>query len=85
MPEQPSHSLEYLSYLVKKKKGELDRAELPTKRLKADEPEDHRTGENGVNGKIDEEVEVNLDDLWWTKGLTEDQVLAALKGVMDGL
>ncbi|KAK4688769.1 chromatin structure-remodeling complex subunit RSC1/2, partial [Tremellales sp. Uapishka_1] len=75
IPDQLPHSLEYLTYLTKRKRGMVDNGH--GKKL--------ATVENGANEVAflspapAEPIEVN--DAWWAEGLSEDQVFQGLKGV----
>lgn len=79
IPTRPTHSLEYLEYLVKKKKGEpVERAsEGPRgKRYKVDrEPLEAATQ--------DGETQEDEGAAWWAQGMSDDQVLGALQAVID--
>lgn len=83
VPEQPTHSLEYLTYLAKRKRGEQAkdaRQKLP-----------RRTSPAPRSQESSDAVELNLEDLksedgqspiaeeWWAEGLTQSQIVASLK------
>ncbi|CAK9780095.1 hypothetical protein CC85DRAFT_257159 [Cutaneotrichosporon oleaginosum] len=82
IPSPPSHSLEYLAFLSKRRRGESKAAARPAngKRFKTDGGTE-QVEEGDAEG---EEEELDLTSEWWTLGLTPDQVFASLKTVMNG-
>jgi chromatin structure-remodeling complex subunit RSC1/2 len=75
IPTQPTHSLEYLEYLTKRKAGTSTERDGPRgKRFRIErEPID-----NEVQEKDDTE-----DDLWWAQGMSSEQIEKSLMAVVD--
>jgi chromatin structure-remodeling complex subunit RSC1/2 len=82
IPAPPNHSLEYLAFLSKRKRGESKAAARPpnAKRFKADGGTE-KSEDGDAEG---EEEEEDLSAEWWTQGMTPEQVLASLKAVVNG-
>jgi chromatin structure-remodeling complex subunit RSC1/2 len=69
VPEQSVHSLEYLEYLTKRKRGVGD--------------ESRKKGRYTLNGEAEQAQggDVRLD-AWWNEGLSNSQVLSSLEAVV---
>ncbi|BEI81186.1 hypothetical protein CcaverHIS002_0203460 [Cutaneotrichosporon cavernicola] len=82
IPSPPNHSLEYLSFLTRRKRGASKATSRPTnaKRFKADGGRE-KTESADVDG---EEEDADLLAEWWTQGMTREEVLASLKAVVNG-
>ena len=76
IPTQPTHSLEYLEYLTKRKNGTSTERDGPRgKKFRIDrEP---------LQQEAQEEEETEEDDLWWAQGLTSEQIEKSLMSVVD--
>nr|XP_031862624.1 uncharacterized protein CI109_002122 [Kwoniella shandongensis]KAA5529696.1 hypothetical protein CI109_002122 [Kwoniella shandongensis] len=73
IPQQQAHSVEYLTYLTKRKRGDLS---PPTVRAKRVLPQ---------NGSVKEEGEEDLSQLWWAQGQNADQIATSLQAMMDSV
>lgn len=87
LPMPPNHSLEYLAFLSRRKRGASKAASRPigSKRLRADGGTEQ--GDSDVEMEEDAEGEEEDEDLsaeWWTQGMSADQVLDSLKAVVNG-
>lgn len=82
IPAPPNHSLEYLAFLSRRKRGVSKAAARPpnAKRFKSDGGTE-TTEDSDAEG---EEEEQDLSAEWWTQGMTPEQVLASLKAVVNG-
>lgn len=82
IPSPPSHSLEYLSYLAKRKRGVSKSEARAGKRfcevVKREEGEEDAVGE--MEGEDEED---DLSKAWWAQGLSKEQVLDSLKAVVE--
>jgi chromatin structure-remodeling complex subunit RSC1/2 len=78
IPTQPTHSLEYLEYLTKRKNGTSTESDGPKgKRFRIErEPVTEEKDEK-------EEKEDTEDDLWWAQGLSSEQIEKSLMAVVD--
>jgi chromatin structure-remodeling complex subunit RSC1/2 len=75
LPTQPTHSLEYLEYLTKRKNGTSTERDGPKgKRFRIER-------EPITEGK--EEKEDTEDDLWWAQGMSSEQIEKSLMAVVD--
>ena len=97
IPEQPSHSLEYLLYLTKRKQGDTSKAEPPAKRLVVESQDSaqfsngnetqvngHTTPSESANSTKEGDAELdNLLDGWWAQQMSPEEVLASVKAVLD--
>jgi len=80
VPEQPSHSLEYLAWLVKKRAGAAVETSEGEKR-----PTSKRFKVRDTAEAVEALDGVDMDDrstLWWARGLDADQIVASLKAVV---
>lgn len=82
VPTQPTHSVEYLEYLIKKRNGEATGPAGGEPRGKR-----YRTtrapAATDIEAKAGEQVEVEDGADWWAEGKSEDEILEALKAVIE--
>ena len=95
IPEPPGHSLEYLTYLAKRKLGDMTKPDRPGKRLVAELPVTAKSNVVAVNGgdKDSEkgsedspmflDVEGDLGGEWWARDMSSDEIFAGLKAIVD--
>ncbi|WWC92384.1 uncharacterized protein L201_007341 [Kwoniella dendrophila CBS 6074] len=76
IPTQQPHSLEYLTYITKRKKGENASPQKRARRSKEEEVEPKSDAETLQNGK---------DDYWWAEGQTPEQIAASIKSLIESL
>lgn len=83
VPTQPTHSVEYLEYLIKKRNGDATvsaEGEPRGKRYRttrgAAQTEPEATGG-------EEEVKIEDGADWWAQGKSEDEILEALQAVIE--
>lgn len=84
LPAPPNHSLEYLAFLSRRKRGASKAASRPigSKRFRADGgTEDADKMDEDAEGEDEDE---DLADEWWTQGQSAEQVMASLKAVVNG-
>ncbi|KAL1412641.1 hypothetical protein Q8F55_000388 [Vanrija albida] len=83
VPAAAPHSLEYLSFLAKRKRGVSSADARPNKRFNTEagllEPD---ADAEGSEAEADEDGD--LTRFWWAKGQTPEQVLAGLREVAQG-
>ncbi|KAL7420864.1 hypothetical protein Q5752_004818 [Cryptotrichosporon argae] len=86
VPRQPQHSLDYLAYLTKRKRGETPDGRDGKRFAVGTEPEAKEA--NGV----DVDVGVDVDELWgalkqewWAEGKDDDEVLEALEVAVNDM
>jgi chromatin structure-remodeling complex subunit RSC1/2 len=72
LPDAPAHSLEYLEYLSKRKRGE-EISPRPRKRLVPPSLSD-------VEVPTDEEP---VHEMWWAEGQTAEQIAASLRAMVN--
>ncbi|EIW70202.1 hypothetical protein TREMEDRAFT_68547 [Tremella mesenterica DSM 1558] len=75
VPEQPSHSIEYLEYLAKRRRRYTGNAGLSN-------------GPVNSGNKAGDGVEVEVEDLtkiWWAQDQTPGKILDALRSVVDSI
>lgn len=86
-PSQPGHSLEYLTWLSKRKRGESVELSNGKRFCRTVEPD--ASGGQDAEGEVDADGESedteekeDLSLLWWAKGQSEEQVLGSLRAVI---
>lgn len=86
LPSPPHHSLEYLTFLSRRKRGASAAAARPvgSKRYKADGGREGEGEDGDVKMEENGEEDEDLSKEWWTQGQSEEQVLESLKAVVDG-
>ena len=78
IPAQPTHSLEYLEYLTKRKNGPLSEKEGDGSRGKR-----FRIEREPVERTETEEEKKDDDGLWWAQGMSSEQIEKALMAIVD--
>lgn len=82
VPVQPSHSIEYLEYLAKRKRGVVDSEEAGRRkgaRYALSPAGEGRQKEQDAEQDGDE----NLGKTWWAQGMNADQIAAGLRAVIE--
>lgn len=73
IPQQPVHSVEYLQYLTKRKRGE----EWTPKKTK-------RRSVAGLFGTQNaESTDEDISNLWWAEGKSSEEVIDSLKDIIE--
>ena len=79
IPAQPVHSLEYLEYLAKRKRGMTESVDMGRARgarhIGPSPGKDRRSNTKQEKGDISQE--------WWAQGMTTDQLVAGLRAVIE--
>jgi chromatin structure-remodeling complex subunit RSC1/2 len=80
IPTQPTHSLEYLEYLTKRKNGTSTQGDGPRgKRFRIErEPIDQT-----VEVETEAGSEAKDDDMWWAQGMSGEQIEKSLMAIVD--
>ena len=81
IPLQATHSLEYLAYLTKRKRNLPDDGRFGSKRGAR---YDIGLGK-GTKQPLDTEGNQEVQDSWWTQGMSSDQLAAGLRAVIDSV
>jgi chromatin structure-remodeling complex subunit RSC1/2 len=84
IPAQPTHSLEYLEYLTKRKNGPIPEIEEEGdgprgKRFRVERESIERTEEDEDLGQESKDE----DGLWWAQGMSDEQIARALLAVIE--
>ncbi|WRT70789.1 uncharacterized protein IL334_007788 [Kwoniella shivajii] len=74
VPQQQAHSLEYLTYIIKRKRGE---EAIPQKRIRRDVEE---SPENDADGPL---YDKDPNDFWWAEGQSQEQIADSLKAMIQ--
>lgn len=82
IPTPQPHSLEYLTYVAKRKNGSSKADARPGKRFRS--PKEEEAKEEKEEAAGEDELAGDLTRHWWAEGQTEEQVLAGLKAIAQG-
>jgi chromatin structure-remodeling complex subunit RSC1/2 len=80
IPKQPAHSLEYLEYMTKRKRGIQPEDENRNRGVRYTLQSGNEL--NGLEEAGQEDKELSS---WWTKGMDQYQIHASLKAVIDAV
>lgn len=82
MPAPPNHSLEYLTFLSKRKSGssvvDARPGKLPRTAVKEEEDEDAEGEDEDAD---EDELSGDISRHWWAQGQTEEQLIDSLRAV----